>query len=291
MLLTGHTGFKGIWCAQLLNLLGVRVFGLSNNQQTDNLIYKDPKVQAVFADEFIGDVCDFYLISEILNKVKPDFVIHMAAQALVKQSYINPLETFNSNIIGTATILEAAKKQANLHSIICVTSDKCYFNEEQIWGYRETDRLGGRDPYSASKAACELVAKSMFESFYIDGSIDIFTVRAGNVIGGGDMSKDRIMTDIVTSINNNVDICLRYPDATRPWQHVLEPIGAYLHLLEFYFNEDTSKFYSYNIGPSSKKIKSVISLVEEAFTISRAISAICNAPVQLDVAIAYSAPI
>lgn len=266
--LTGHTGFKGAWCAQILHSLGAKVYGLSISQNTNNLVYKDPKIQKVFDYEFVGDVCDFTFVESALNKIEPDYIIHMAAQSLVKQSYIEPLETFRTNVLGTATILNAAKNLKYLKTIICVTSDKCYLNNDQVWGYREIDRLGGHDPYSCSKAAAELVAKSMFDSFYSKTNTDVFTVRAGNVIGGGDMSEDRLMTDVVKAINNETEINLRYPKASRPWQHVLEPVAAYLHLIEHFDKKMCAKFDCYNVGPTLNKNKNVITLVREAFAIS-----------------------
>lgn len=268
VVVTGHTGFKGSWCTQLLDYLGANIYGLSISREEDNLVYQDINVQKMIADEAIGDICDKEFVKSFLIKHQPHYIIHLAAQSLVKQSYLDPLETFRTNILGTATVLDVAKDLKNVRKIICVTSDKCYFNEDHIGDFRESDRLGGHDPYSASKAGAEIVTKSMFDSYFGQTDIDLFTVRAGNVIGGGDVSENRLMTDIIRSIENQSSIKLRYPNATRPWQHVLEPLGAYLHLIEHFDHLQGSNFDSYNIGPSAEKNKTVMELVKKALFFS-----------------------
>ena len=274
VLVTGHTGFKGAWCTQLLNYLGANVYGLSISKKESNLVYQDQNVQRILVEEAIGDICDRHFVELFLTKIEPHYIIHLAAQSLVKQSYIDPLETFRTNIIGTAALLDVAKDLENLSKIICVTSDKCYLNEDHIGDFRECDRLGGYDPYSSSKAGAELIAKSMFDSFFQNTGTDVFTVRAGNVIGGGDVSKNRLMTDVIRSIEDETNINLRYPMATRPWQHVLEPIGAYLHLIEFFDDLQGSNFDSFNIGPTAQKNKTVSALVQEALALSNSLCSI-----------------
>lgn len=268
VVVTGHTGFKGAWCIQLLGHLGAKTYGLSVSRKEDNLVYQDMNVQKMIADEAIGDICDREFVKSFLTKHQPHYIIHMAAQSLVKKSYFDPLETFRTNILGTATLLDVGTNLENVSKIICVTSDKCYLNEDQIGDFIESDRLGGHDPYSSSKAGAEIVAKSMFDSYFRQTDIDVFTVRAGNVIGGGDASENRLMTDIIRSIENKSNIKLRYPNATRPWQHVLEPLGAYLHLIENFDHLPGANFDSYNIGPTVDKNRTVLELVKKTLSFS-----------------------
>ena len=208
-----------------------------------------------------GDVRDFSSLKNIFEKCKPDLIFHLAAQALVKKSYLNPSDTFSTNFLGSLNILELSRNSKNLKSLIYVTSDKCYENKEWIWGYRENDQLGGHDPYSASKSCAEIMFSSYMKSFFnIKGKTGVASVRAGNVIGGGDWSEDRIVPDCINSIIENKTIILRNPNAVRPWQHVLEPLNGYM-ILSYHLYKNPSKFSgNWNFGPKESETLSVLDL-------------------------------
>lgn len=228
-LLTGHTGFKGSWLAIWLNEMGADVVGYALEPKTerDNFVVTGlwDKIK-----DIRGDIRDKEKVMEVFTREQPEIVFHLAAQPLVFISYENPLETFESNILGTANILEAIRQTDSVHTGVMITSDKCYENREQIWGYRENDRLGGHDPYSASKGSAELVINTYRKSFLHQSGKAIASARAGNVIGSGDCSDYRLIPDIVKAIEANQTIELRNPRATRPWQHVLQPLNGYLQL-------------------------------------------------------------
>tara|TARA_A100001015_G_scaffold309702_1_gene409641 strand:+ start:1033 stop:2121 length:1089 start_codon:yes stop_codon:yes gene_type:complete len=263
VLLTGHTGFKGTWASVLLFKLGAKVYGLSLEDNTDCTFYNEANISKKFQVTKNIDINDLHHLEKFFKAVNPDVILHFAAQPLVLESYRNPIETFKTNVIGTANIFEAARNLNFLKSIICVTSDKCYKNNEQVWPYREIDPLGGIDPYSASKSCAEIVAASYWNSFFNKSEIKISTVRSGNVIGGGDYSKNRILTDINNCINENKTLQLRNPNATRPWQHVIEPIYGYLSLVENHFSNKVKNFDSFNFGPELGSYKSVYELCME----------------------------
>tara|TARA_B110000967_G_C18895245_1_gene570162 strand:- start:3522 stop:4604 length:1083 start_codon:yes stop_codon:yes gene_type:complete len=255
--ITGHTGFKGSWLAYLLKELGADVRGYSLKMHTkpnhfDLLRLKDK------IDHVVGDVTDFQSLEKALIDYQPDFVFHLAAQAIVKDSYDNPIKTFNTNIMGSVNLLEAVRKCDSVKSLVYITSDKCYENSEWIWGYRENDKLGGRDPYSASKGASELVFSAYFRSFFaLREGFGAASARAGNVIGGGDWALDRIIPDCIRAIEVNSPIKLRNPKATRPWQHVLEPINGYLMLGSLLYSEPKIYSSSWNFGPSTSEVLTV----------------------------------
>ena len=206
----------------------------------------------------VADIRDFENINNIINKFQPDIIFHLAAQALVRPSYDYPINTFTTNIIGSVNILEAVRQCSSIRSLVYITSDKCYENVEQIWGYKENDRLGGRDPYSSSKAASEIVFASYNTSFYQHNKLlGAASTRAGNVIGGGDWALDRIIPDCIRAIKNNKPIQLRNPKATRPWQHVLEPLAGYLLLAKKLYNNPKKWTGSWNFGPPSHEIRTV----------------------------------
>jgi CDP-glucose 4,6-dehydratase len=260
--LTGHTGFKGSWMSLWLTSMGANVTGYSIGPvKGENLfslaeLYKD--MNSIFSD-----ILDLKKLKSELSKFQPDIVIHMAAQSLVGHSYREPVETYTTNIIGTVNILEALRYSKKTRVFINVTSDKCYENKEWDWGYRENDRLGGADPYSSSKACSELVTSSFNDSFFKENSnISIATVRAGNVIGGGDWSEDRLIPDILNSILNKEKVKLRCPNAVRPWQNVLEPLRGYLMLAEKLFLKGSEYSGAWNFGPSKKDEKTVRWIVE-----------------------------
>ena len=263
--ITGHTGFKGTWLTYLLTLLGGKVVGYSlpaSNTEFHPRHFDQLGLQQSIT-HLEGDICDHTKLAGALFSSKPDYVFHLAAQALVKQSYLDPLETFNTNVMGTANLLQAAKMTPSVKSLICVTSDKCYENHEWLWGYRESDQLGGHDPYSASKAAAELIFSAFWRSFLheIDG-MGAATVRAGNVIGGGDWSVDRIIPDCIRAIEAEKPIILRNPNATRPWQHVLEPLSGYLLLGAQIYDDPLNFNGAWNFGPSVEEHKTVGEIVD-----------------------------
>ena len=260
--ITGHTGFKGGWIALLLHHLGAKVYGYSRNPSTRPNFYDIANLESIFEKSFIGEINDFNYLSAVLNQSNPSLIFHMAAQPLVRDSYVNPIETFNTNVMGTVNILEAARSQENIKAIVNITSDKCYENKEWIWPYREEDVLGGRDPYSSSKACAELVAKSYKLSFLEKENIGIASVRAGNVIGGGDWSKDRLIPDFFRALNNGEVLNIRSPNAIRPWQHVLEPISGYIMLAEKLILDNKKYSGAWNFGPYQKDTRSVSSVID-----------------------------
>jgi len=266
--LTGHTGFKGSWMLELLNYLNVEIKGYSlppkNNNDLYNLISGNKKCNSIY-----GDINDFELLKKEIFEFQPDLVFHFAAQPLVKYSYAHPIETHKTNYIGTANLLEALKEIKSKCAVVLITTDKVYENQEWDYPYREVDTLGGYDPYSTSKACCELLISSYRNSFYNlgDSNTNIFlsSARAGNVIGGGDWSIDRIIPDIVRSILNNSTLNLRSPYSIRPWQHVLEPLFGYLILGYNLYNSPFKFSQSYNFGPSPNDNLSVNEVAKLAY--------------------------
>lgn len=246
VLVTGHTGFKGSWLTLWLKELGAEVCGLSLDPQTTPSHWDllNLKIR-----EHRADLRDAAKVAQIVEAEKPDTVFHLAAQALVRRSYRDPLETWSTNVMGAANLFEACRNAGSVKSIVCITSDKCYENVEWHWGYRETDKLGGLDPYSASKAAVELVADSYRRSFFGKGDILMATTRAGNVIGGGDWSEDRLIPDMVRAASAGQTLKIRSPRATRPWQHVLEPVSGYLLLAERLIAREAAFAEAFNFGP------------------------------------------
>lgn len=264
--ITGHTGFKGSWLAFLLCEIGADVMGFALPPATTmnhfNLLNLDKKIKHV-----VGDIRDASLLSATLNKFKPEFVFHLAAQALVRPSYSEPAATFSTNVIGSVNLLDAVRLCESVRSLVYITSDKCYENVEWIWGYRENDQLGGRDPYSASKAAAEIVFSSYVRSFFEQNtSLGAASARAGNVIGGGDWALDRIIPDCIRAIEVGDPIRLRNPAATRPWQHVLEPIAGYLLLAARLYDEPKLWGGAWNFGPSTHEVRTVQNVAEVIVT-------------------------
>ncbi len=257
VLLTGHTGFKGSWLTLWLHRLGAVVYGYSLPPPTEPSNYSLSNVRSVLGGETMGDIRDRKLLSEILTEFKPDLVFHLAAQSLVRESYTNPFETFDVNVLGTASLLDAVRDLGRPCAVVCVTTDKCYENREQVWGYRECDPMGGYDPYSASKGAAEILIASYRRSFFHpvrihEHGVQIASARAGNVIGGGDWARDRIVTDMVASLTAGRAVPIRNPHAIRPWQHVLEPLSGYLALATAMIETPDAKWASgWNFGPVS----------------------------------------
>lgn len=266
VLVTGHTGFKGSWLSVWLHMLGAEVIGyaLPPIQEISHfsLLGLDKIMHNVY-----GDIRDFDQLNVVFSKYNPDFVFHLAAQPLVRESYRNPKITFDTNIGGTINVLEAVRTHPSVKSLICVTSDKCYKNKEWIWGYRENDDLGGPDPYSASKASAEFVFGAFLDSFFSRrNNLGAATVRAGNVIGGGDWSQERIVPDCIKAISEKREIVLRNPNATRPWQHVLEPLSGYLLLAKKLYENPSTFQGSWNFGPDGREVNTVGDLAQSIVT-------------------------
>ena len=260
--LTGHTGFKGSWLTLLLKKFGAEIRGFSLKPHTEPNHFSMLGVEDEISN-VTGDIRNYNELKNAITEFEPEIIFHLAAQAIVKNSYSDPLYTYNTNTIGTANLLEASKDINSVKSIVCITSDKCYENFEWTWGYRENDILGGFDPYSASKAAAELVFSSYQRSFFSKKPfLGAATARAGNVIGGGDWSEHRLIPDLIKSINSNLPVKIRNPQSTRPWQHVLEPLSGYVLLaVNLIINKELFSG-SWNFGPSSMDIMSVKQVIE-----------------------------
>ena len=264
VLVTGHTGFKGSWLCSWLTLLGAKVVGLSIDI---------PSIPSHFLSTTLGnfiedhrvDIQDTSAIKKIVNEVQPDFIFHLAAQALVRKSYESPFETIKTNAIGTALILEAVRVLEKDVVVVCITSDKVYDNVEWTWGYREVDRIGGRDPYSASKGMAELAIRSYFDCFFNnrDSNVKIGIARAGNVIGGGDWALDRIVPDCIKAWSKNEMVEIRNPKSTRPWQHVLEPLSGYLTFALNLYESSNNHGEAFNFGPPADQNFPVDELINE----------------------------
>jgi CDP-glucose 4,6-dehydratase len=263
---TGHTGFKGSWLCKWLEMLGACVTGYSLQPPTQPNHFEllDLKI-----DSILGDIRNFDDLNIAFKKCKAEIVFHLAAQPLVRQSYKNPTETFETNLIGTVNLLEACRQAQSVKAIVIVTSDKCYENRESHWGYRENDPMGGRDPYSASKGCAELATASYRKSFFAVDSYSkthqtlIASVRAGNVIGGGDWGEDRLVPDIMRAASKREKVLIRNPQATRPWQHVIDPLAGYLLLGQHLFVGKKDFSGAWNFGPEDRGHKDVLTVVKE----------------------------
>jgi CDP-glucose 4,6-dehydratase len=267
ILITGDTGFKGSWLSLWLKNLGADVYGYALPPEIENshfdLLNLNNEIKHID-----GNILNIEKLIETFLNIQPEIVFHLAAQALVRLSYDEPKLTFDTNVTGSVNVLEAIRKTKSVKSFIYVTSDKCYKNKEWIWGYRENDELGGHDPYSASKAAAEIVFSSYRDSFFSKNrTVGIASVRAGNVIGGGDWALDRIIPDCIRSLINEKAIEIRNPMATRPWQHVLEPLSGYMVLAKKLFEDPVRFSGSWNFGPTIDSIKTVKELAERTLEI------------------------
>lgn len=261
VLLTGHTGFKGSWLSLWLQSLGAELCGVALEPPTHPSLFEEANV-AIGMQHHIADVRDADAISLLFSNFRPEIVIHMAAQPLVRLSYQEPVETFATNIMGTVNVLEAIRQVGGVRAVVNVTTDKCYVNKEWVWGYREDEALGGHDPYSSSKACAELVSHAYRASFFSTQGTALATARAGNVIGGGDWAADRLVPDILRSLQEQKSVLIRNPNAVRPWQHVLEPLTAYLLLAQRLYEDGSDFSQSWNIGPSEDDARSVQWIVE-----------------------------
>jgi len=268
VLITGYTGFKGAWLTEILALWGAKVTGIALPPHTNPNLYTILKLDKKIQSNLV-DIRDFDSVSKVFLKAKPEIVIHLAAQAIVKISYEDPLRTYSTNVLGTANILQAIRNTSSVQSAVMITSDKAYENVEWVYPYRENDRLGGQDPYSASKAAADIIAQSFIKSFLNDKNSPLVGIaRAGNVIGGGDWSLYRIIPDVIKAVyEQKVPVILRSPYSIRPWQLVLEPLSGYLLLAQRLYEGDSSLVTPWNFGPKDENFVPVSELVERGIKI------------------------
>ncbi len=257
VLLTGHTGFKGAWLALWLDQLGAEVTGLALDPPSSPSLFDAADVEDALSRHVIGDIRNFETVTRVMNAHQPDIVLHLAAQSLVVPSYDHPIDTYMTNVMGTAHVLEAARQCPSVRVVLNVTTDKCYENQEWHWGYREGDPMGGHDPYSSSKGCSELLTASYSRSYFSDtSSVRLASARAGNVIGGGDWADHRIIPDFMRAVLAGEPLVVRNPDAIRPWQHVLEPLSGYLTLAERLFR-GRDVVGAWNFGPFDNDARTV----------------------------------
>lgn len=261
--LTGHTGFKGAWLVMVLSAWGAHVHGYAL-PPADPSLFVSAGASNLLASETLADVLDQGALTSALKASDAEVVIHMAAQPLVRLSYDEPVSTFATNVMGTVHLLEAVRSQPSVRAVVVVTSDKCYENREWVWGYRETEAMGGHDPYSSSKGCAELVTSAYRRSFFNDGrGARVASARAGNVVGGGDWAADRLLPDMIRSVRAGEQTLVRYPDAIRPWQHVLEPLSGYLTLARRLSGDDGVRFADgWNFGPAAEAERTVGELMD-----------------------------
>ena len=261
VLVTGHTGFKGSWLSLWLQGLGADVTGFAHPPHTEPSLFELANVASGMRSRF-GDVRDSRTVETMIREARPEVIVHMAAQSLVRHSYAHPVETYETNVMGTVNVLEAVREVGDVRVVVVVTSDKCYENLETNHAYREEDRLGGHDPYSSSKACAELVTAAYRRSFFAadagsDGGVAVASARAGNVIGGGDWARDRLVVDIFEALLEGVPVRIRHPEAVRPWQHVLDPLAGYLQLAEAMWRAGDVFADAWNFGPDPADVKPV----------------------------------
>lgn len=260
--ITGHTGFKGGWLALWLHSLGARVYGYSLPPPTDPSLFVVAGIADILAANTVADVRDLDALEAAMRAARPDVVFHLAAQSLVRPSYSDPVGTYTTNVIGTVNVLEAVRRTGCIRSGVIATSDKCYENVGSKRGYRETDAMGGRDPYSSSKGCAELVTSAFRCSFFGDGPTAVASVRAGNIVGGGDWALDRLVPDYFRALDAGAPLRIRSPDAVRPWQHVLEPVAGYLVLAEALATSGSEFAEGWNLGPSDDNVRTVSWIVD-----------------------------
>lgn len=274
VLVTGHTGFKGSWLCLWLSKLGANIHGFSLPPDTDPNHYTEARIHDMLISECFGNICDRNAFTKYIREVRPECIFHLAAQPIVRKSYQEPIETFETNVMGSIFLMDALRTFAHPCAVVMITSDKCYLNTNQIWGYRECDPLGGHDPYGASKAAAEIAIASYRDSYFPpekiwEHKIHLASVRAGNVIGGGDWAEDRIIPDAVRAVTTGTPLVLRNPQAVRPWQHVLEPLSGYLLLAAKmmcgYHCGGTSLESAWNFGPISAGTTTVLEIIKSFF--------------------------
>ncbi|WP_171012622.1 MULTISPECIES: CDP-glucose 4,6-dehydratase [unclassified Sphingomonas] len=267
VLVTGHTGFKGSWLSLWLQAMGAEVTGYALEVPTEPSLFRIARIEQGMRSE-IGDIRDRERLAQVVREARPEVLLHLAAQPLVRESFRDPIETYSVNVVGTATVLDVAREAPGLRAILSVTSDKCYENREWVYGYRENDPMGGYDPYSSSKGCAELVSSAFRSSYFsparhADHGVAMATARAGNVIGGGDWAADRLVPDILEAFAQDRKVIIRNPLAVRPWQHVLESIGGYLLLVERLLAEGPAYASGWNFGPEDQDIRPVSWIVDE----------------------------
>jgi CDP-glucose 4,6-dehydratase len=261
VLLTGHTGFKGSWLSLWLQSMGAQLVGYALAPPTKPSLFEVANVEKGMTS-LIGDIRDLAKLGAVFAEYSPEIVIHMAAQPLVRYSYQNPVETYSTNVMGTVNLLEAVRNSHGVKAVVNITTDKCYENREWVWGYRENEPMGGYDPYSSSKGCSELATSAYRRSFFQENGIALASARAGNVIGGGDWAADRLIPDILRAFEQNQAVIVRNPHATRPWQHVLEPLSGYLTLAERLYTDGQACAEGWNFGPDDDDARPVQWIVE-----------------------------
>ena len=267
VLITGHTGFKGGWLALWLASVGAKVHGFSLAPPTEPNFFTTAQVGEGLAGHTIGDIRDLAQLTRAMQAAAPEIVLHLAAQPLVRASYVDPVLTYATNVLGTVHVLEAVRQCSSVRAIVNVTTDKCYENREWVWPYRESDPLGGHDPYSSSKACAELVTSAYRRSFLSESGVAIASARAGNVIGGGDWAVDRLLPDFFRATQTRCPLQVRHPQAVRPWQHVLEPLCGYLLLAEQLVDTGQAAAEAWNFGPTEEDARSVHWLLSRLVTL------------------------
>ncbi len=266
--LTGHTGFKGGWMAHWLSQLGSNVYGYALDPSSETNFFTETNLRERLKESTIGDIRDLNTLKDAMRRSKADIVIHMAAQPLVRESYLSAADTFSTNVMGTVNLLESVRQTDSVKAIVNITTDKCYENKEWLWSYRESDRLGGHDPYSASKACAELVSSSYRKSFLAGNNSHLASVRAGNVIGGGDWAADRLIPDFLRAIDKKQTLKIRSPNSLRPWQHVLEPLSGYMMLAQKLYDQGSEYADAWNFGPRDEDARSVEWIVDRLCSLS-----------------------
>ena len=257
VLLTGHTGFKGGWLSLWLQSMGAQVYGYALAPSKNPNLFASADLEKSMAGHVEADIRDMTKLISFVSEVNPEIVFHMAAQPLVRYSYARPVETYGVNVMGTVNLLESLRNVSGVKAVVNVTTDKCYENREWLWAYREGDALGGYDPYSSSKACSEIVTAAYRQSFMSELGVGIATARAGNVIGGGDWSDDRLIPDFFRAVSNHEHLVIRSPNAIRPWQHVLEPLSGYLSLAEKLYLNPKKYAGAWNFGPDENSVQTV----------------------------------
>lgn len=262
--LTGHTGFKGGWLSLWLSSMGAEVTGFALAPNTEPNLYEALNVESFIKKSYIADIRDLTVLKKAISDAAPDILIHMAAQPLVRYSYMNPVETYETNIMGTVNVLEGVRTSESIRATLVITTDKCYENKEWLWGYRENEAMGGADPYSSSKGCAELISSAYRKSYFSNSARINFlaTARAGNVIGGGDWSQDRLIPDAIKAFEAGNVLSIRNPFAIRPWQHVLEPLSGYIILTQALFQQGSNFASGWNFGPREDDARSVRDVVD-----------------------------
>lgn len=262
VLVTGHSGFKGSWLSLWLSKMGAQVHGYALAPTAQQPMFAQVSLEKCLSSNTFADIRDLEALERCLAMCRPEIVLHLAAQALVRESYLSPLDTFGVNVMGTANLLDAVRRSPSVKAVVNVTTDKCYENREWVWPYRESDALGGFDPYSSSKACGEIVTAAYRRSFLDAAGVGVASARAGNVVGGGDGATDRLVPDFLRAIEDGRPVVIRSPNATRPWQHVLEPLSGYLLLAQQLFTDRERFSEAWNFGPAERDCVSVRWIVE-----------------------------